>query len=97
MSSELQKSERGTKKVLVDTLQALAEGTTGLLTSSKNELILSIGAIFQRLRGGDFLSALICEWDKFKEKGRIKDDYQATEQHMACLGELLEFLDKGHL
>jgi len=73
---------------------ALAEGLTGIATSDRKELGLSIGYIFQRLRGGQFLSQLTREWKKFQEKGRIKDDYQFTEQHKVCLQEVLDFLDK---
>ena len=94
MNKEIKKTESDTESVLSNTIQALAEGITGISASSKKELVLSIGSIFQRLRGADFLSILREEWGKYRERGRIKEDYQFTEQHKACLGELLEFLDK---
>lgn len=96
MTKEIIKHNNDTSSVLSDTIQSLAEGLTGISTSSRKDLIFSIGSIFQRLRGGDFLSILLDEWNSYKEKGRVKDDYQATEQHKACLGELLEFLEKDN-
>lgn len=82
-----------TRDIIVKTLTNLAEGLTGIAASKKQELALSIGHIFQRMRGGYFLSTFLKEWNKYREKGRIKDDYQYTEQHSVCLQELLEFLD----
>jgi len=86
--------ERQTNDVLHQTLTNLAEGITGLASSSKQDLALSIGHLFQRLRGGQFLSTVLIEWNNYRAKGRIKDDYQFSEQHKACLQELLGCLDK---
>ena len=91
---EIKAFEQNTENVLTTTLTGLIEGLTGIATSSKNELILSISHTFQKMRGGQFLSHFIKEWKRYKEKGKVKDDYQFTEQHKACLQELLEFLDK---
>ena len=85
--------EMQTRDLLVQTLTNLAQGITGLAASSRQDVTLSIGHLFQRLRGGQFLSTLSDEWNKYREKGRIKDDYQYSEQHKACLQELLDFLD----
>lgn len=90
----LKKFEKDTSNVLTDALTNLAEGLTGVVASTKQELLLSIGHMFQKMRGGQFLSILIEEWNRYRKKGRIKDDYQHTEQHKVCLQELLEFLDK---
>jgi hypothetical protein len=79
---------------LSQTAQALAEALTGIASSSRKELALSIGYIFQRLRGGEFLATLEREWKKYQEKGRIKPDYDQTEQRKVCLQELLDCLDK---
>lgn len=95
MGRHLSKRGDDTAHVLGDTIQALAEGLTGLAASSRKDLVLSVGAIFQRMRSADFLSALLAEWNKYREAGRIKDDYLRTEQHKACLGELLEFLEQS--
>jgi len=86
--------EMQTSEVLQQTLTNLAEGITGLLSSSRQDLTLSIGHIFQRMRGGHFLSTFLKEWNDYTAKGRIKEDYQFSEQHNACLQEMLDFLDK---
>jgi len=88
------KFEMQTSDVLRQTLSHLASGITGIASSSRQELILSVGQIVQKMIAGQCLSALLAEWDKYKKQGRIKDDYQFTEQHKACLQEMLDFLDK---
>jgi hypothetical protein len=79
---------------LVDTLQALTEGLTGIASSDRKDLSLSIGYLLQRLRGQSFLEALNAEWQKLREKGRIHADYSQTEQCHACLQEVLDCLDR---
>lgn len=86
--------EKSTATIIRDSLSAVVEGVTGLAASSKSDLALSIGHVFQRLRGGEFLAVLLREWNQYREKGRVKDDYQETEQHKVCLQELFDFLDK---
>lgn len=86
--------EKSTKDVVTSTLKNLAEGLTGVAVSSRNDLILSISHIFQKMRGGQFLSAFLVEWESYREKGKIKEDYQISEQHHVCLQEMLEFLEK---
>jgi len=85
--------KRDTSQILNDTIQNIAAGLTGLASSDRKELLLSVGHIIQRLRGGNILSAFLKEWEEFKEKGAIKDDYPHTEQHLNCLHELLDFLE----
>ena len=46
-------------------------------------MILSVGHIFQRMRAVHFLDELKREWDKYKEKGRIKEDYEFTEDRIS--------------
>jgi hypothetical protein len=91
---DIQILKQDTKNIITNTLAGLIQGLTGVATSSKKELILSVSHTFQKMRGGHFLSVLLEEWNKYKEKGKVKDDYQFTEQHKVCLSELLEFLDK---
>ena len=91
---DLIKSTKNTSDLLQRTLLSLTQGITGLASSDRKDLILSIGHIFQRMRSGEFLRVLINEWDTYKSKGKIKDNYEQTEQHKSCLQELLEFLDK---
>lgn len=91
---DLKSFEQDTESVIENTLKELVSGLTGVATSSKNDLILSLSHTFQKMRGGQLLAVLSDEWDRYKEKGKVKDDYQFTEQHKVCLQELLEFLDK---
>ena len=93
-NKEITKIDFNTSNVIMDTISSLTEGVTGIATSSKNDLILSVSHIFQRIRSGHFLSQLLEEWENYKEKGKVKEDYQYTEQHKACLQELLDFIDK---
>ena len=86
--------KKSTNEIFESTLVKMVEGLTGIGSSKKEEIILSVGHIFQRMRSGQFLSSMIKEWDNFREKGKIKDDYQYTEQHYSCLSEILEYLDK---
>jgi hypothetical protein len=83
-----------TSNLFLDTLKSLTEGLTGVASSDRKDLFLSLGHIFQRLRAGQFLQTLMNEWNQFRNKGRIKDDYVESEQHKACLQEMLDFLDK---
>lgn len=83
-----------TSKLLDDTLNSLIEGFTGIVASERKNLILSISHIFQRTRAVGLLKALFIEWNQWREKGRIKDDYINSEQHQECLQEMLDFLDK---
>ena len=93
-NKDLQPFEDTTENVVAKTLTALAEGLTGIATSSRNDLILSVSHTFQKMRGGRFLSSFLEEWNRYRDKGKVKDDYQYSEQHHVCLQELLEFLDK---
>ena len=85
-----------TSQLLHETAKSLVEGITGIAASSRTDLILSLSHIFQRARSGNFLNVLLKEWDKYREKGRVKDDYLNTEQHQECLQEMLDFLDRGN-
>jgi len=93
-NKEIKPFEQDTENIISNTLTELVEGITGIATSSKKELILSLSHTFQKMRGGQFLSVLLEEWNRYREKGKVKEDYQLTEQHKVCLQELLEFLDK---
>jgi len=70
------------------------EGLTGILAADRKQLILSCGYILQKVRGGKFLNILNNEWNQYREKGRIPDDYVGTEQNEECLQEILDYLDK---
>jgi hypothetical protein len=87
----LEKSD--TSSIINKTLLQLIEGVTGLASSNRKDLILSVGHLFQSMLTGKFLSILKDEWDDLRAKGRIKENYQETEQHRTCLKEMLDFLD----
>ncbi len=93
--NQIESFDLSTKGILKESILQIAEGMTGIAASERKELKLSIGHILQRALAGRFLSTLQKEWQQFKEKGRIKDDYEQTEQHRACLKELLEYLERG--
>lgn len=84
---------KSTSDILESTYINLVRGLTGLATSDKKELIYSVSRIFQNIRATNLLTLLKKEWDYWEEKGKIKDDYTTTEQHLNCLHELLDFLD----
>lgn len=96
------KKEGKVKKVKDDTLsivrrthKTLTEGLTGILSSKPQEWMLSAGYILQRTRASELLKTFLKEWEKYREKGRIPDDYLKTEQHKECLLEILDYLDKA--
>jgi hypothetical protein len=76
------------------TVQTLTEFLTGIAVSEKKDWALSIGYLLQRVRGGDFLTQLLSEVHKYREKGKIKDDYMRTPQSLDCLQQVLESVDK---
>jgi hypothetical protein len=77
------------------THKSLTEGLTGILSSKPQEWILSTGYLLQRTGAHEFLATFLKEWDKYREKGRIPDDYLKSEQHKECLIEILDYLDKA--
>lgn len=87
------KLNNDTSSIIKDTLLHLVEGITGIAASEKKELAFSVGHVFQSVRKGRLLSQLLNEWDSYKKKGRINDDYSESEQHFECLSDLLDFLD----
>lgn len=80
--------------ILGRSLRHAIEGITGIAASEKRVWVLSLGHILQRVTAGQFLSALMEEWDDYRKRGRIQDDYDFSQQCRSCLQELLEFLDK---
>ena len=85
--------EFDTSRIIERTLQRLTAGLTGIASSKREDWFLSLGHIFQRLRGREFLTQLLHEWNNYVIKGLIKDGYENTEQHKVCFQELLDFLD----
>ena len=92
-TNDLAKFQEDTSSVLTKTLTGLIEGITGVAASEKKEIYLSVGHLLQAVRKGKFLSQFLTEWNQYRDKGRIKEDYQTTEQHYTCIQEILDFLD----
>ena len=84
---------KSTSDILETTYTNLIKGITGLATADKKELIFSVSRVLQNVRAINLLDLLKKEWDYWLEKGKIKEDYTTTEQHLDCLHELLDFLD----
>ena len=80
--------------LLTRTIKSVTEGITGIASSDRRDVILSFGHILQRLRGGKFLSTLKTEWDRYKAKGRISDEFEQSDDNLDCLQELLDFVDR---
>jgi len=92
-NTSIQKNEPDTSSVIDQTIMSVAEGITGIAASEKTEWLRSVGFLLQRIRSGRFLETFKNEWDAYREKGQVKDDYLFTDQHKECLQELLDFLD----
>lgn len=90
----IQKHGGDTADILKKSFTGLVEGLSGMAISDKKDFGLSVSHLLQGLIRGKLLNQLISEWDEYRKKGKIKDDYQSTEQHIECLQEMLDFLDK---
>lgn len=75
------------------TMKSTAEGLTGITKSEPKDLLTSLGNIAQRIIAGQQLDSVLVEWEKLKEKGKIKNDYASCIQAKYTLLELLRFLD----
>ena len=89
----LDKKDFDTAGFISDTFRNLTEGIAGLAASDRKDIYLSIGYILQKVRSGSFLKQIGNEWNRLREKGRIKPDYMNSTQHQECLQEMLDFLD----
>ena len=94
MTDIIKPSQVETEDVLATTMESIVAGLTGIASSERKELILTVGQIFQRARAHGFLDALMREWKEFQANGKVDPEYTKSEQHKACLQELLDFLDK---
>ena len=86
-------SELSTSDIIDKTILSIAEGITGIAAAGREQWFLSIGHLLQRIRSGRFLTTLREEWSRYREEGRVGDDYIVTDQHQETLQELLDFLD----
>ncbi len=88
----LQRLRQGLERVNPG-LESLSEAGTGVIGSTRQELLLSAGHVLQSMIKGRFVETLKHEWDDLREKGRIEANYSETPQQQACLQELLNFID----
>jgi hypothetical protein len=88
------KHKNFTSKLLSKTIVNLRQGVVGLAVSTKKDLFLSGSRLFQSALNLNFTEQLKEEWDEFRKKGIIGEDYEYTEQSHACLQEMLNFLDE---
>jgi hypothetical protein len=80
-------------KYMGETYDSLSQALTGIAVSGRKDWALSIGYLLQRARGREFLGTLRHEYEKYREKGKIREDYATTEQCQASLQEILDCLD----
>jgi hypothetical protein len=80
---------------VVDFLRAptikIAEFLTGILVSEQNDWKLSAGKLVQATIKGTLLTQLGREIEKYRNEGKIKEDYMITSKNRASLHELLKF------
>jgi len=75
---------------------AVAEALTGILAKSgvlPESYIFSAGRIVQSAVKGRLLTQFGKELNKYREEGKIKEDYFATHKNQATLLEFLKFID----
>ena len=83
-----------TSSVIERAILQIAEGSTGAIPSQRSDYFLSLGYVLQRHRSRECLQTLQEEWEVYRAKGLIEDDYIQSEQHKECLQEMLDFLDR---
>lgn len=71
----------------------IAEFLTGFLASSAGDWKLSAGRIVQASIKFNLLTQLGRELQEYIKKGRIKEDYYATDINKASFNELLKYID----
>lgn len=80
-------------EIIEKTTKSAVETLTGLVKSNPQYLLVSLGSIAQRIIAGQKLDSVRIEWEKLKEKGKIKNDYARSLQAKYTLLELLKFLE----
>ncbi|MFH1277139.1 MAG: hypothetical protein ABIK65_02005 [Candidatus Eisenbacteria bacterium] len=80
---------------LKEALALLDAAFTGMVGSDRATLMMIPGRLIQAARNRTFLQQFAAEYDSLVEKGRIRPDYQKTEQGISCLQELLAALDNA--
>lgn len=72
----------------------IAEVLTGILVSGSKDWKLSAGKLIQATIKGNLLTQLGLELKKYREEGKIKEDFLATDKNRMSLCELLKFIDE---
>ncbi|MFA5942482.1 MAG: hypothetical protein WC798_02305 [Candidatus Paceibacterota bacterium] len=97
-SKEISSLDLSNQKGMMDFLRAptvkIAEFITGVLVSEQKDWKFSAGKLVQAAIKGNLLTQLGREIEKYRNEGRIKEDYFATHKNQASLYELLKFLDE---
>jgi len=93
-TKSINKVNRDVLKFLQQPAIKIAEALTGILSSSRSDLILSAGRLVQASIKLRLFQQLGKELKEYREKGKIKDDFCATKYNQASLCELLKFIDE---
>ena len=86
--------ELTTAEVLQKTTGNMIAALAGMLTAEPKDFILSAGRLLQSVVSGRFMEQLGTEWEEYKKKGQIPEDYEKSVERLTCLQELFDFLDK---
>jgi len=91
-------SEENKNKSIIESFVSgelgLVEGITGILASKKEDVVLALGHSVQGLIKFEFFEEFLKEWNKMRDKGKIKVDYQQSEQFKELFSELLDLLER---
>lgn len=93
--NQIEPFDQSTENVFTKCIKHILDGATGIAAANREKWTLSIGHILQSAIAGKFLSTIKDEYQQYSEDGRIKDNYEQTEQNRTCLKELLEYLEQG--
>lgn len=88
------KDEKSLMKFLREPTIRIAEFVTGLLAAESKDWKLTAGRLLQSLIKCDLFTELGRQIYKYRENGKIKEDYFATNKTRASLYELLKFIDE---
>lgn len=87
------KTAKDIQEFLEEPTVAISEFLTGVLSSGISEYKLSTGRLVQSAIKLRLFTQLGREIKEYQEKGKIKEDYFATNKAQASLLELLQFID----
>lgn len=72
----------------------IAEVLTGILASDSRDWKLSAGRLIQATIKGNLLTQLGRELEKYRDEGKIKEDFLSTDKNRVSFCELLKFIDE---